>query len=74
MENVKYNSGRYNVAIQGIDRANTSTYKELCIYPDREFIIYDWYWYMVYTCDMDLLVISLSSPSFPKLFLRAGSP
>ena len=32
-ENVKDNNGFFNVSMQGINIANTSTYKELCIYP-----------------------------------------
>ena len=30
MENLKYNNVCYNVAIQGMNRANTSTYQKLC--------------------------------------------
>ena len=39
MENIKDNNGCYNVAIQVIDRDKTIIYQELCIYPDREFIL-----------------------------------
>ena len=42
MENFQDNSRYYNAAIKRIDRANTSTYQELCIYPERELILYDW--------------------------------
>ena len=53
MDNVKDNNGCYNAAIQGINRAKTSTYQEIFIYHEREFIIYNWYWYMAYTCTID---------------------
>ena len=46
MKNVKDNNGTYNVAMQGIERSKTRTYQEVCIYPEREFIIYGWYWPM----------------------------
>ena len=46
MDTVHDNNGSYSVAVQGIDRSKTSTYQELCMYPDREFIIYQWYCYM----------------------------
>ena len=35
MENMKDNSGCYNLDIQRIDRAKTITYQELCIYSER---------------------------------------
>ena len=37
MESIKYNNKTYDVVMQGIDRANTITYQEVCIYPEREF-------------------------------------
>ena len=50
MENAHNNNVSYYVLVQRINRSKTSTYQELCIYPDREFIIYDRYWSMAYTC------------------------
>ena len=42
MENFQDNITYYNVAMKGIERANTSTYQEICKYPERELILYDW--------------------------------
>ena len=52
--------------MQGIDRANTSTYQEICIYLEREFIIYYWYWPMAYTCDIDPSDYNFIFPEFAK--------
>ena len=53
MKSAQDNNVIFNVALQAIDHSKTSTYQELFIYPDREFIIYGWYWPMAYTCVMD---------------------
>ena len=50
MENVNDNNGYYDVAMQGIERTKTRTYQEVCIYPEKECFLYDWYWSMAYTC------------------------
>ena len=51
--NVQENIRNCNVAVQEIDLPKTSTFKKLYIYPERAFILYNWYWSMVYTCVMD---------------------
>ena len=68
MENVKYNRGFYNVEMQGIDRSKTSTYQEICIYPNREFIPYDWYWSMSYTWES--IIDSKVSHMFRRIYER----
>ena len=40
METVKYNNIDYCVAVQGFDNKN-STYQDICIYLEREYILYD---------------------------------
>ena len=72
MENVKDNNGCYDVAMQGIERTKTRTYQEVCIYPKREFIIYDWYWSMAYTCTIDLSDDKFILPEFANLFFKSG--
>ena len=72
MKNFKDNKGCWNVAIQGINRSKTSTYQELCIYPKREFIIYDWYWYMEYTCAIEPSEEKFIFPEFVKTVFKSG--
>ena len=43
METVKDNNGEYFVAVQGIDWKKTGAFQEICIYPESEYILYDWY-------------------------------
>ena len=45
METVKDNNVQYCVTVQGIDQKN-STFQEICIYPERGYILYDKYWSM----------------------------
>ena len=49
METVKYNNRDYCVAVQGFDNKN-STYQDICIYLEREYILYEWYCSMAYLC------------------------
>ena len=70
MENVKDKNGCYNVAIQGIHKAKTSTYQELCSYPERYFILYDWYWSMAYTYDINPSDDKFIFPEFAKTFFQ----
>ena len=72
MGNVQDNKRCYNVAIQGINRSNTSTYTEVCIYPDIKFILYNWYWYMEYTCAIDPSEDNFIFPEFSKTFFKSG--
>ena len=74
VENVKDNNRCYNVAVQGIDRDKTSTYQELCIYPGREFILYDWYWSMAYPCTIDSSDDKFIFPEFTKNIFKTGGP
>ena len=53
MDKIKDNNGRYYVAVLGMDRSKTSSYQELRIYPEIKLILYNWYWFMSYTCVMD---------------------
>ena len=48
METVKDNNREYWFAVQGIDQTKTGTFQEIWIYPEREKILYDWYWSMAY--------------------------
>ena len=70
MDKVQDNNGCYNVTIQGIDRANTSTFQELCIFLYREFNLYDWYWYMAYTCAIDPFDDNFIFPEFVKTVFK----
>ena len=72
MKNVKYNNGPYNVAMQGIGRAKTRTYQEVCIYPEIEFILYDWCCTMEYTCTIDPSDDNFIFPEFAKTFFNSG--
>ena len=72
MENVQDKSGCYNVEIKGTGRENTSTYKELCIYPDREFILYGCYWSMAYTYAIDPSDDKFIFPNFAKTLFNIG--
>ena len=72
MESVKDKSGCYNVVIQVINRAKTITYQEICIYPGIEFILYDWYWYMAYTCAIDPSDDKFVFPEFAKTDFKSG--
>ena len=38
---------------QGIYRSKTSIYQDICIYPEKEFIIYNCYWSIAYTCGVE---------------------
>ena len=72
MENVKDNNGCYDVAMQGIGRTNTITYQEVCIYPERGFFLYDWYWSMAYTCIIDPSNREYIPPEFAKTVFKSG--
>ena len=74
MEKVKDNNGCYDVEMQGIERTKTRTYQEVCIYPGREFSLYDWYWSMEYICIIYFSNEEYIFPEFAKLFSRVGSP
>ena len=70
-ENVKDNNGCYDVAMQVIDRTNTRTYKGVCIYPEREFFLYNCYWYMAYTCIIDPSNEEYILPEFAKTVFKS---
>ena len=53
MESFKENNGEYFVAFQGIEQTKTSTFQDICIYLEREYMLYDWYWSMAYLCVLD---------------------
>ena len=53
INNVQDNNGSYSVAVQLFGHSKTITYQYIWIYPERWFIICDWYWSMAYTCVMD---------------------
>ena len=72
MQNVTDNNGSYDVARQGIDRTKTGKYQELCIYPERECFLYDWYWSMAYTCIMDTSDNEYIFPKFAKVVFKSG--
>ena len=74
MEKVNDNNGSYDVDMQGIDRTKTRTYQEVCIYPEKEYFLYDWYWSMAYTCIIDTSNKEYIFPEFAKLFARVGIP
>ena len=72
VENVQRNNGSYFVAVQGIDSFKTSTYQQLCIYPEIKSIIYDWYWSMSYTYDMDSTNGEFIFPEFERILFKSG--
>ena len=72
MNTFQDNNEFYNIAIQVIDRANNSAYQELYIYPGREFIIYDWYWSMAYTCVIDPSDDNFIFSEFAKTVFKSG--
>ena len=53
METFKDNNGEYCVAVQGIYQTQTGTFQYICIYLEREYILYEWYWPMAYACVFD---------------------
>ena len=72
MENAKGNNGYYNVAIQGFNRAKTSTYQDVYIYPERKFILYNWYWSMAYTFTIYPSDDKFIFPEFAKTIFNSG--
>ena len=72
METVKYNNGKYYVAVQGIDQTKTGNFQDICIYPKREYILYDWYWSMAYTCVIDNTDKKYILPEFANTVFKAG--
>ena len=72
MENFKDNNRFYNVVMQGIDIAKTSTFQEVCIYPDRDYITYNWYWSMEYTCTIDPSDNKFILPEFAETVFKIG--
>ena len=74
MENVKDNNGHYYLEMQGIEIKKTRTYQEVCIYPEREFFLYNWYWSMACTCIIDPSNKEYIFPEFAKTLSRVGSP
>ena len=72
MENVKDNKGCYDVEVKLIERSNTRTYEEVCIYPEREFFLYEWYWSLAYTCALDPFNDKFIFPEFSKTFFKTG--
>ena len=41
METAHDNNGSYSVVVQFIDRSKTSTFRDICIYPERNIILCD---------------------------------
>ena len=74
MKNVKYNNGEYFVAVQGIERTKNGTFQEICIYPKREYILYDWYWSMAYACALDNTDEKYTFLEFANTVFKAGEP
>ena len=72
MENIQDNNISYSVAVQLIDQSKTSTYQELCIYPEIYFILCDWYRSMAYTCVMDRTNKNFVFPEFYGTLLESG--
>ena len=72
MKYVKDNSECYNIAIQGINRTNNSNYQEVCIYPESEFILCNWYWSMAYICVIDPSEDKFIFPKFIKTVFKSG--
>ena len=72
METVKDNNGEYCVAVQGIDQTKPGTFQEICIYPEREYILYDCYWSMSYACVLENTEEKYTSPEFANTVLKAG--
>ena len=72
MQKITDNNGYYDVARQGIDRTKTGKYQELCIYPEKECFLYDWYWYMAYTCIMDTSDDEYIFPEFANVVFKSG--
>ena len=50
METVHDNNRQHCVEFQEIGQAKTSPFQELCIYPEREYRLYEWYRSMAYLC------------------------
>ena len=73
MENVQDSKGCYNIAIRGIIIAKARTNQEICISPEREFFLYDWYWPMKYTCAIDPSNNNLIFHEFAKTVLKSGN-
>ena len=72
MENITDNNNTYTVAKQGIERTKTGKYQELCIYPERENFLFDWYWSMAYLCIMDTTDKEFIFPKFAKVVFKKG--
>ena len=72
-ETAQDNNGKYSVALQVIDRSKIITYQELCVYPEKEFILYIWYWSMAYNCVMDRTNGNLFNQVFQHIIkVRSG--
>ena len=72
METFHDNNIMYYVEVQGIDLPKTSTYQGLCIYPERELFLYDWYWSMEYTCVMDRINVKFIFSKFSITVFKSG--
>ena len=72
MENFNDNNGSYDIDMQGIKRKKTRTYQEVCIYPEKECLLYEWYWYMAYTYIIDHSNEECIFPEFAKTVCKIG--
>ena len=72
MQKITDNNGSYDVAREGIDRTKTGKYQKLCIYPEIECFLYDWYWSMAYTCIMDTSDDEYIFTKFSKVVFKSG--
>ena len=74
METVKGTNREYCVAVQGIDRIKTGTFQDVCIYPEKEYILYDWYRSMAYTRVLDNTKDKKKFPEFDNTVFKDGEP
>ena len=72
METIKDNNGEYFFAVQGIDRTKTDNFQEICSYPEREYILYYWYWSMTHTCVLENTEEKYIFPDFENTIFKAG--
>ena len=61
IKTVKDNNIEYCVAVQ-----------DICIYPEREYILYEWYWPMAYACVLDNTDEKYIFPEFYNTAFKAG--
>ena len=53
-------------------REKIRTYQEVCIYPEKECFLCDWYWSMAYTCIKDTSNEEYIFPEFNKTVCNIG--